>query len=60
MANEMKSFSIELAGRKLSFEIGEVAKQANGAAMVRYGDTSVLVAATASASQKTYLFSTDN
>lgn len=52
MANEMKSFSIELAGRKLSFEIGEVAKQANGAAMVRYGDTSVLVAATASSQPK--------
>lgn len=48
----MKSFSIELAGRKLSFEIGEVAKQANGAAMVRYGDTSVLVAATASSQPK--------
>lgn len=45
-----------MAGRKLSFEIGEVAKQANGAAMVRYGDTSVLVAATASSQQKALPF----
>ncbi|MDV2580650.1 polyribonucleotide nucleotidyltransferase [Alkalibacillus haloalkaliphilus] len=48
MTNEMKSYSIDVGGRQLTFEIGEVAKQANGAAMVRYGDTSVLVAATAS------------
>ncbi len=48
----MKSFSIELAGRELTIEIGEVAKQANGSAMVRYGDTSVLVAATASSEPK--------
>ncbi|MDQ0159044.1 polyribonucleotide nucleotidyltransferase [Alkalibacillus salilacus] len=48
MTNEMKSYSIDVAGRQLTFEVGEVAKQANGAAMVRYGDTSVLVAATAS------------
>src|SRR5690554_37504 len=52
MSNEMKSFSIDLAGRSLTFEIGEVAKQANGALMVRYGDTSVLVAATASKEPK--------
>ncbi|GEL75829.1 polyribonucleotide nucleotidyltransferase [Tenuibacillus multivorans] len=48
MSNEMKSFSIDVAGRTLTFEVGEVAKQANGSCMVRYGDTSVLVAATAS------------
>ncbi|SEP58665.1 polyribonucleotide nucleotidyltransferase [Piscibacillus halophilus] len=52
MSNEMKSFSIDIAGRTLTFEVGEVAKQANGAAMVRYGDTSVLVAATASKEPK--------
>ncbi len=52
MSNNMKSYSIDLAGRKLTFEIGEVAKQANGALMVRYGDTSVLVAATASKEPK--------
>ncbi|MGP4072200.1 polyribonucleotide nucleotidyltransferase [Piscibacillus sp. B03] len=52
MSNEMKTFSIDVAGRTLTFEIGEVAKQANGAAMVRYGDTAVLVAATASKEPK--------
>ncbi|PKR78669.1 polyribonucleotide nucleotidyltransferase [Halalkalibacillus sediminis] len=52
MSNEMKTYSIDLAGRTLTFEIGEVAKQANGAAMVRYGDTSVMVAATASSKPK--------
>ena len=39
---------MELAGRKLSVEIGRVAEQANGAALVYYGDTVVLVTATAS------------
>ncbi|HHW67405.1 MAG: polyribonucleotide nucleotidyltransferase [Epulopiscium sp.] len=43
-----KIFSTELAGRKLSIEIGKVAELANGAAIVRYGDTVVLVTATAS------------
>lgn len=52
MSNDMKTFSIDFAGRPLVFEIGEVAKQANGALMVRYGDTSVLVAATASKEPK--------
>jgi polyribonucleotide nucleotidyltransferase len=37
-----------VAGRPLVIEVGQVAKQANGAAIVRYGDTVVLVAATAS------------
>ncbi|MDI9481188.1 MAG: polyribonucleotide nucleotidyltransferase [Bacillota bacterium] len=37
-----------MAGRPLVIEVGQVAKQANGAAIVRYGDTVVLVAATAS------------
>lgn len=41
-------YSMELAGRTLSVEIGKVAEQANGAALVRYGDTVVLSAATAS------------
>jgi polyribonucleotide nucleotidyltransferase len=38
-------FSTNLAGRPLSVEVGRVAKQANGAALVRYGDTVVLVTA---------------
>lgn len=37
-----------MAGRPLVIEVGKVAKQANGAAVVRYGDTVVLVTATAS------------
>lgn len=43
-----KSFSMELAGRTLTVEIGRVAKQANGAAFMHYGDTVVLSTATAS------------
>lgn len=42
----MHSYSIELGGRKLTMEIGKIAKQANGAVLVRYGDTAVVVAAT--------------
>lgn len=44
----MKQFSMELAGRTLSVEIGRVAAQANGAAFMHYGDTVVLSTATAS------------
>ena len=43
-----KSFSMELAGRTLTVEVGRVAKQANGAALMHYGDTTVLCTATAS------------
>ena len=39
---------MELAGRTLTVEIGKVAAQANGAALMRYGDTVVLSTATAS------------
>ena len=45
----MHSFEMELGGRKLIVENGKLAKQANGAVLVRYGDTVVLVTATASA-----------
>lgn len=41
-----ETFSIEFAGRTLTVETGQVAKQANGAVVVRYGDTTVLTAAT--------------
>ena len=44
----MQSFEIDLGGRKLTVEHGKMAKQANGAVLVRYGDTVVLVTATAS------------
>ncbi len=43
-----KSFSMELAGRTLTVDIDRVAKQANGAALMHYGDTVVLSTATAS------------
>ena len=43
-----KSYSMELAGRTLTVDIGRVAKQANGAALMHYGDTTVLATATAS------------
>jgi len=41
-----ETFSIEFAGRTLTVETGQIAKQANGAVVVRYGDTTVLTAAT--------------
>ncbi len=43
-----KSFTMELAGRTLTVDIDRVAKQANGAALIHYGDTVVLSTATAS------------
>ena len=39
---------MELAGRTLSVDVGRVAAQANGAAFMHYGDTTVLCTATAS------------
>ncbi len=44
----METFSMEVGGRTLTIEQGKMAKQANGAVLVRYGDTVVLVTATAS------------
>ena len=43
-----KTFSMELGGRTLSVDIGRVSAQANGAAFMHYGDTTVLSTATAS------------
>ena len=43
-----KSYSIELGGKILTVDIGRVAAQANGAALMKYGDTTVLSTATAS------------
>ncbi|WP_278925717.1 polyribonucleotide nucleotidyltransferase [Staphylococcus auricularis] len=48
MSQEKKVFKTELANRSLTIEIGQLAKQANGAALVRYGDTVVLSTAVAS------------
>ena len=43
-----KSFTMELAGRTLTVDVDRVAKQANGAAFMHYGETTVLSTATAS------------
>ena len=43
-----KSFTMDLAGRALTVDIDRVAKQANGAALMHYGDTTILSTATAS------------
>ena len=44
-----KVFEMDLCGRPLKIEVGKVAELANASAMVHYGDTTVLVAVTASA-----------
>lgn len=46
--NMYKRYSMELAGRTLTVDIGRVAAQANGAVFIKYGDTTVLSTATAS------------
>jgi polyribonucleotide nucleotidyltransferase len=52
MGQEKHTYSFDWAGRNLTVEIGQLAKQANGAVLVRYGDTAVLCAATASKEAK--------
>ncbi|UOQ43011.1 polyribonucleotide nucleotidyltransferase [Halobacillus salinarum] len=52
MPEEKQVFSIDVAGRTFSIEIGELAKQANGAALIHYGDTTVLSTATGSKEPK--------
>lgn len=47
-SNYVQKFSMELAGRTLTVDVGRVAAQANGAAFMHYGDTTVLSTATAS------------
>ena len=47
-----ETFSMEFAGRTLTVETGQVAKQANGAVVVRYGDSTILTAATMSKHMK--------
>ncbi|SET40238.1 polyribonucleotide nucleotidyltransferase [Salinibacillus kushneri] len=56
MAEDKKEYSIDIAGRTLKIEIGELAKQANGACMIRYGETAVLCTATASNEPKNLNF----
>jgi len=52
MESEKRVYSIDLAGRPLQVEIGQLAKQANGAVLVRYGDSVVLSTATMSKEAK--------
>ncbi len=47
MKREVRNFKMELAGRTLEVEIGRMAHLAGGAALMKYGDTNVLVTATA-------------
>ena len=48
LEKQYRTFSMEIGGRTLSVDIGRVAAQANGAALMHYGDTTVLSTATAS------------
>ena len=41
----VKKVEIDFHGKPLSIEVGKIAKQANGAAFIKYGDTAILVAA---------------
>ncbi len=52
MEQDKKVYSIDWAGRKLTVEVGQLAKQANGAVLIRYGDSAVLSTATASKEAK--------
>lgn len=52
MEQTKNEYSMDWAGRKLTVEVGQLAKQANGAVLVRYGDTAVLSTATASKEPK--------
>ena len=52
MGQDKHVFSIDWAGRNLTVELGQLAKQANGSVLVRYGDTVVLSTATASKEAK--------
>ncbi|WP_257349995.1 polyribonucleotide nucleotidyltransferase [Pseudalkalibacillus decolorationis] len=56
MEQNKQVYSLDWAGRKLTIEVGNLAKQANGSVMVRYGDTAVLSTATASKEPKNLSF----
>jgi polyribonucleotide nucleotidyltransferase len=56
MEQERQVFSMDWAGRELTVETGQFAKQANGAVLVRYGDTAVLSTVTASKEPKNLSF----
>ena len=50
--SDFRTYSMELAGKTLSIDIGRVGKQANGCAFMHYGETTVLCTATASAAPR--------
>ena len=52
MSDAKQVFSTTINGKKFIAEVGELAKQANGACMIHYGDTSVLATVTASKEPK--------
>ena len=54
--SEKKVYTTELAGRELTVEIGQMAKQASGAALIRYEDTVVLSTAVGSEKPSTLPF----
>lgn len=56
MEQTKKIFSMDWAGRQLTVEVGQLAKQASGAALIRYEDTAVLCTAVASKDPKTVDF----
>ncbi|WP_102346897.1 polyribonucleotide nucleotidyltransferase [Bacillus sp. Marseille-P3661] len=56
MDQNKQTFSMDWAGRTLTVEIGQLAKQANGACLIRYGETAVLSTATASKEPKNLSF----
>ncbi len=56
MEQTKQIFSMDWAGRQLTVEVGQLAKQASGAALIRYGDTAVLCTAVASKDAKTVDF----
>lgn len=56
MDQQKKTFTMDWAGRPLTLEIGQLAKQANGAVLVRYGETAVLSTVTASKEAKNLPF----
>lgn len=62
MENNMSKqvFEMIFAGKKLVVETGQVAKQANGSVVVRYGDSTVLTAAVMSKKMSTGDFSTSS
>ncbi|MGG3572141.1 polyribonucleotide nucleotidyltransferase [Bacillus gobiensis] len=56
MGQDKHVFTLDWAGRTLTVETGQLAKQANGAVMIRYGETAVLSTATASKEPKAVSF----